>query len=128
MDHLLRRGASVPPLQNITRTKARKSYTDFPQFRGSLPCTKRSIERHRYLKRVFLCSHCWSVDSIDLNADVMPSGSFAEEDVESTIFCCTSFDAIGILMDFRSSRVMYFPDDSLRARSTNMEDLKNAWT
>jgi len=52
MDHLLRRGASVPPLQNITRTKARKSYNGFP----AIP---RQLTMHQTQHRTFLLSKAY---------------------------------------------------------------------
>lgn len=47
MDHLLRRVGLVPTLSTIMRIILQgNSQVNFPQFLGSLPCTKRSIERH----------------------------------------------------------------------------------
>ena len=50
MDHLLRRVGLDPTLtQYNAYTHCKEiSKSDFPQFLGSLPCTKRSIERHLF--------------------------------------------------------------------------------
>ena len=55
MDHLLRRVGLDPTLSTIMRTILQgNSQVNFPQFLGSLPCTKRSIERHFFFKPLSL--------------------------------------------------------------------------
>ena len=50
MDHLLRRVGLDPTLSTIMRIILQgNSQVNFPQFLGSLPCTKRSIERHFFI-------------------------------------------------------------------------------
>ena len=68
MDHLLRRVGLVPTLKQYNAYTLCKeiSKSDFPQFLGSLPCTKRSIERHLF---PLIYQHIVSVTSLSIEVE-----------------------------------------------------------